>query len=480
MLQKKYLTLHAAELWVETLVAQNTIATIGGRVLVAPTNILTQDLPAAATTLTVKYNNFANGDRIYMEANGSVEFMAVTSAASGGGPYTYTVTRNLDGSGANQWYAGDALLNTGTTGKGFIDLYSTSGVLSGSGPSIVGNVRTGTTYNDYAPRWAIGNLNGIYNYGVDTYGAAFGDAANTNVTVDATNGFRIRSGTTNKFVADTSGNLSIVGDLSIGTGGSIRSGATSFTTGTGFIMEYNGGTPRFRIGNPAGDYMSWDGTTLVIAAAGSGIAVGGAAADVNAHATTISGGKITAASITATQIAATTITASNMNVSTLSAIAANLGTVTAGSISGVTATFGGGSVTLDSNGVSITNGTGTVNKVKWSDGSYLYSSGGTLVAQAAGNWALQTNGGSAQYTFSSSRMDPPGGADIGSSGSRVNILWLIDTIKWSSPPTTSSDDDPVVYSSGNAQLYRKTNGYTGTCSSPSSITIESGIVTACS
>jgi len=46
-LNKKYLTLHAAELWVETLVAQNTMATIGGRILVAPTTELTSDLAAA-------------------------------------------------------------------------------------------------------------------------------------------------------------------------------------------------------------------------------------------------------------------------------------------------------------------------------------------------------------------------------------------------------------------------------------------------
>jgi hypothetical protein len=58
-LSNKYLTLHAAELWVETLVAQNTLATIGGRILVGPTNILSQDLSAGATTLYVKYNNLA-------------------------------------------------------------------------------------------------------------------------------------------------------------------------------------------------------------------------------------------------------------------------------------------------------------------------------------------------------------------------------------------------------------------------------------
>src|SRR5207244_8868389 len=133
---------------------------------VAPTNQLVNDFGAAATTLTFKYNNFAVGDRIYLESSGHVEWMAIIagpSTVSGG--FNYDVTRDLDGTGANDWKAGDAALNTGTTGDGFIDLYSTSGVLAGTGPTIVGNVRTGTTWNAISPRWAIGNLNGTYGYG---------------------------------------------------------------------------------------------------------------------------------------------------------------------------------------------------------------------------------------------------------------------------------------------------------------------------
>lgn len=263
-LTNKYLTLHAAELWVETLVAQNTLATIGGRVLVGPTTTLTSDLSSGATSMSVKHNSLANGDRVLLESNGSVEWIAVASASSGSGPYTYTITRNLDGSGANNWVAGDAVFNTGTTNSGFIDLYSSAGVISGSGPTIVGNVRTGTTYNNIAPRWAIGNLNGLYGYGATTYGAAFGSDSATNVTVDATNGFRIRSSTTAKFSADTSGNLSITGDLSVGTSGLIRSGATSYASGTGYVLDYNGGTPRLRIGTTAANRVTWDGTDLTV------------------------------------------------------------------------------------------------------------------------------------------------------------------------------------------------------------------------
>jgi len=242
-LTNKFLTLHAAELWVETLVAQNTIATIGGRVLVGPTTTLTADLAAAATSIQVKHNQIANGDRLVMQANGSLEWLAVTSGASGSaGAYVYSVTRNLDGSGANDWTAGDAVFNSGTTGDGYIDLYSVNGLIPGStvGPTIVGNVRTGTTYSNVEPRWAIGNLNGLYGYATDTYGSAFGDAANANITIDATNGIRIRDNATNLLHASAAGALTL--------------------------------------GNPAGNRLVWNGTTLEVVSAnltidGSGVRI---------------------------------------------------------------------------------------------------------------------------------------------------------------------------------------------------------------
>lgn len=260
-LTNKYLTLHAAELWVETLVAQNTLATIGGRILVGPTTTLTSDLGSGATSMSVKHNNLANGDRVLLEANGSVEWMAVTSAASGSGPYTYSITRNLDGSGANNWTAGDAIFNTGTTNSGFIDLYSAAGVISGTGPTIVGNVRTGTTYSQIAPRWAIGNLNGLYGYGATTYGVAFGDSAAANLTVDATNGIRFRNSTT---VTMSMTNA----ELNLQNTGVIKSGsATALDTGDGIWMAANSGTPQMRIGDDTGNRIRWDGTNLTLVSA---------------------------------------------------------------------------------------------------------------------------------------------------------------------------------------------------------------------
>jgi hypothetical protein len=193
-LTRKWGAVNAAELWVETLVAQDTMATIGGRVLVAPTTSLVADLTTSATTIHVKANTLASGDRVVLQSNGNLEWMAVTSSASGSaGNYSYSVTRNLDGSGANTWSAGDAVLDTGASGDGYIDLYSVDGLIPGStaGPTIVGNVRTGTTWSAVEPRWAIGNLEGLYGYSSATYGAAFGDPDGAWLKVDASNGVRI-------------------------------------------------------------------------------------------------------------------------------------------------------------------------------------------------------------------------------------------------------------------------------------------------
>lgn len=219
---KKFLSIWAAELNIETLVAQDVMATIGGRITVAPTNVLVGALTTGATSMTVKYNNLANGDRVYMESGGKIEFMAITSSAGGSaGAYTYSITRDLDGSGANPWDAGDAILNTGQTGNGFIDIYSTRGIKAGTeiGPSLVGNVRNSSTYNDWSARWALGNLNGLYGYGTNTYGAAFGVPGGARVTIDPTNGIRIYGGDNDeKVTIDTAGNATFDGSVTVGTG----------------------------------------------------------------------------------------------------------------------------------------------------------------------------------------------------------------------------------------------------------------------
>lgn len=169
-------------------------------------------------TISVKHNQMDAGDIAYAEAAGSVEFFGVISGPVGASsPYTYEVSRNLDGSGINSWNAGDAIFNTGVAGDGFIDLYSYSSVkgVTQVGPTIVGNVRLSSTYNAWAEHWAIGNLNGVYGYAANTYGAAFGRYDNNSsfLTIDAVNGIRFqkRASSIDTVLAswDMTGNITI-------------------------------------------------------------------------------------------------------------------------------------------------------------------------------------------------------------------------------------------------------------------------------
>lgn len=58
-----------------------------------------------------------------------------------------------------------------------------------------------------------------------------------------------------------------LGDVVISTSGSLRSGQTSYNTGTGFWLGTDAGTPKFSIGSSASQYMTWDGQLLAVSQA---------------------------------------------------------------------------------------------------------------------------------------------------------------------------------------------------------------------
>mgnify|MGYP006914286334 FL=1 len=153
--QRKFLSMHVAELWVESLVAQKKIATIGGNVFVGPTTELTKALsgdPSDADShpsrdyynyVRVKHNQMSPGDVVMLDNFTRTEFLRVESEPvqieaeneeEGGEDnpfdfvrdynYRYRVERDLDGSGANDWEKGAAVANTGRKKSGFLDLYA--------------------------------------------------------------------------------------------------------------------------------------------------------------------------------------------------------------------------------------------------------------------------------------------------------------------------------------------------------------------
>ncbi len=168
---EKWLTIHARELWVSTLVAESVISTIGGHIITAPTTTLAEDITTDTTFDVVDASAFAVNDFIMLQtAPGGVaqfEVMQITGISTN----TITVTRNVDGSGINSWNDGDAVVNIGyATGDGWLEQYSLSSLRdedtgTTTGPTIVGWVRTGTSWENFVEGWAIGNLNGLYGKG---------------------------------------------------------------------------------------------------------------------------------------------------------------------------------------------------------------------------------------------------------------------------------------------------------------------------
>jgi hypothetical protein len=53
-------------------------------------------------------------------------------------------------------------------------------------------------------------------------------------------------------------------NVTIDSAGNIRSGQTAYNTSSGFWIGNDSGTPKFSLGNPAGNYLTWDGSALTI------------------------------------------------------------------------------------------------------------------------------------------------------------------------------------------------------------------------
>lgn len=224
-------------------------------------------------------------DGVQLEAGSTVRPYSVSRSS-------YTVVRNKNGDGANQWIAGDGLFDVGgAVGVGWLDCYAIRGVKSATefGPSCVANVRTSTTnWNDWEPYAGWGQLNGLWEYGSSTFGFVAGPKSGPHIAVDNVSGIHFWQGTTEKarwdlatgniqignFVTNTPVMLLTASTLQFcvyggacaltieGTSGNIHTAsATALNTGTGYFL---GGTGTFRFGNPAADYVRWDGSNITL------------------------------------------------------------------------------------------------------------------------------------------------------------------------------------------------------------------------
>ena len=182
---------------------------LNGYLVVSNASTLSKPIDTSTTTISVKDDVFSDGDIFRMKDATNSEYVKVTS---GGGTTTLTVTRDFDGSGANSWDEGTAIVSVDSR----IEINSSG--QSGE-PNISIIERTGfTTYDQEELRVKLGNLNGYLEYSSDIYGIGIGSSSanQANMTFDATNGIRMRSGTTDLIVFDNSGNAYLAGALTIG------------------------------------------------------------------------------------------------------------------------------------------------------------------------------------------------------------------------------------------------------------------------
>ena len=318
---RKFGDLFVTGLYAQTLVAQSVMATIGGRIIVAPSNSLIIDINNSVTTIDVKYNNFASGDYIYFESLSSgmsiqKQYMKVTSAPTTiAGGYRYTVTRNIGTQYA--WKTGDGIVNIGgTVGSGFIELTSTSTTQSHLGPTITIYSRTSTAnVFDLKPVVTMGNLHSFVDYSTDTFGFAVGNDLTltpsggfSGVTADATNGLRMFN--TGLTIYDTgvmsidiskNDGVNLVATTSAGNNYQILSWWKDLTTrGTdtalSFIRTYRDATNVYMSIMSQGFWMSIPNSSVAITAnavAPSSIGVYGGATSASATIGITSSGSVT-------------------------------------------------------------------------------------------------------------------------------------------------------------------------------------------
>ena len=145
----------------------------------------------------------------------------------------------------------------GTTGATEPTWDATVGHTTSSGSVVF----TATTIAKRVP-FVVGNVGGVATVGI-----------NGNLLVDGTieaASIAASSITTDKLAAGAvtadkiAANLVLSQAIEIASSGYIRSGQSAYDTGTGWWLGNVSGTPKFSIGNSAGNKVTWNGTTLTV------------------------------------------------------------------------------------------------------------------------------------------------------------------------------------------------------------------------
>ncbi len=330
------------------------------------------------------------------DGSGKDNWLKVTAVSDQTTFYRYTVDKQSGTNGT--FYKGTAVVNYKQSTDGFVLLTSD---LS-NGPYIDIGVSGATPWAGTTAKARLGNLGGITDA---TFGALSGYGLWTS------NGYFTGSVfATAGYFGDATTRVAIeAAGITVGTTGSIRAGQTAYDTGTGFWIGQVTGTPKFSIGNSAGNKLTWDGSTLSItgtltASAGAigGFSIGTDyirdAANSFGLASTVTGGddvRFWAGDTFANRAtAAFRVTEAGVFVATSATITGSI-TASSGAIGGFTI----GATTVSATNLTLTSGTSNVANISVGTGSNL----GGLNAGNAGTdvafWAGDTYANRASAPF---------------------------------------------------------------------------------
>lgn len=257
---------------------KDVISAVGGSFAVIDSDKLNVDMTALdASTLTISGNTtFAVGDILRIKDGVDDEWFEVTNIGSAP---TYTVTRDKAAAYAANtnpaWANGASVVNYQQSGDGLI--YMTAS--ESNAPYLAVLTHAGSPWSALTTRLRLGNLNGYLGYVADIYGLGVGSssAGEANITIEPTNGIRMRSGTTTLFQIDMSGGATIAGwnivdgyiyNLQSGTPTSSPNDGIVLASGNEALIVYEDTAKRVEVGYlSAGVYglkgYATDGSTVI-------------------------------------------------------------------------------------------------------------------------------------------------------------------------------------------------------------------------
>lgn len=198
------------------------ISAIGGSFAALDADTLTTDMTVLdSSTLTIDGDTtFSVGTIVRAkapyESGVHDEWMEITGlpGAGGRGDNEYAVDRDKAGNYTPDnnptWKKGAAIVNYGQSGDGGV--YMTAS--DTNAPYLSVFTHSGSPWTDLTTHLRLGNLNGFLGYVSDIFGLGFGSSSgtNANITLDPTNGIRLRIGTANKILLKNDGTVQIIGE----------------------------------------------------------------------------------------------------------------------------------------------------------------------------------------------------------------------------------------------------------------------------